>query len=1074
MKKIHLLLTALLLCAGVKGQERDALILHSPQDYQVYGISPNGKWATGVYVNMNNLCYGFRWDLTTGETILLSGDNCQSEGSAVSDDGTVVGMFDNPEATDNGAPAYTAGYWKNGSWHHLPNIADAPVTTHDEVGYANAISANGEYIGGCYNDKSSHLIPLIWKDGKIAHTFTPEEGYEGMIYTVSADGQRAAGWSVTPNSEQARVATVWEVGKGATLIMDEGLSNAWCSARKFSPNGKWLLFWEGYYDTPADQITDPTASNMALRALYNMETGEKTDMPTITRDPFNFDVFDITDSGTVVGYESPETTQIDQAVIFKDGKTRWLYDYLQEKGVDLDADSTILRTNGSTYFIRGVGISNDEKTYAVLYYDTKGALCSMVIKLDEDLTTREPVRLKVRQLTGTTAARISWSQPLAGASGVTGYNLYRNGVKVNDQPLTTANFTDNYSVVGQHSYHVTALYGETESKPSASVVLDGSTAPVQAPRSLFARQVGYNDALLQWDVPKSNLTVVNYYPDGSTVTGFGGGNNSFEAAICIPAEEAAFYAGSIIHSVSFYPMTAQTGWKVNIYKQSKAEGAVRELLLSEPIGQLLAYGKENVVKLATPVTVPSDADLLVAIEVTVPADHVGYNVLGEVSGDPIPGQTDLLRMTSEPDFYSLYKEGQKYGATQLTTWAIAAQLSQLGGDASQVDVIRHYAVYDGDAELGTTSGLTYSLESLSDGLHSLGVKAVYADGRTSDMMLIDLDVKANASVFKAISDVQIARTSATTATFSWKAPADNDETFITHCTDVLQGGVLGPVENNYNYIAAADYDAAKLRGYEGYRVEAFRFMPLTEAVYTFLLEKDGVVVAEQDVEEYTPGLWNTVRLTHPVIIEGGSTYRLMLDCYDVEPQTAPLGLDARLPFTDVSDLYSVNDGATFATVGNASAFGNWMMGLVAVNPEEELLPVQGYNVRINNVQANESLLTAPGYTHQFSDGDATYRMNVDVLYEVQGTVKGQAIFFQMGPNTIGGNCIAVLRVEQADSYIRVTGEELEGLSLVNISGQIVSSAQGSELDITALPAGTYVLLTSTPQGVQSRKLQIVR
>ena len=68
----------------------------------------------------------------------------------------------------------------------------------------------------------------------------------------------------------------------------------------------------------------------------------------------------------------------------------------------------------------------------------------------------------------------------------------------------------------------------------------------------------------------------------------------------------------------------------------------------------------------------------------------------------------------------------------------------------------------------------------------------------------------------------------------------------------------------------------------------------------------------------------------------------------------------------------------------------------------------------------------------------------------------------------------MLRVEQADSYIRVTGEELEGLSLVNISGQIVSSAQGSELDITALPAGTYVLLTSTPQGVQSRKLQIVR
>ncbi|MBR4846283.1 MAG: hypothetical protein IKU98_07685, partial [Bacteroidaceae bacterium] len=695
MERIKLFIIGLLLCMGMQAAERGALILRTPQDYQVYAISPNGEWACGVYVNLNNMGYGFRWNLLTGETELLSGDLCLSEGTSISNDGVVVGMFDNTEATDNGAPAYTAGYWKNGQWYHLPNINNAPVHNNDQVGYANTITADGAYIGGSYNDKNSRLIPVVWKNGQIEYIFTQEKGCEGQIYTVSADGKKAAGWSITPNSDKARVATIWEVGKeSSTLIMDEQLSNAWCSARKFSPNGKYLLFWEGYYDLPKNENT-PTG--MALRALYNVETGEKTDVPTMTRDPFNFDVFDVTDNGTIVGYESPESTQLDQAIIFKDGKTHWLYTYLKEQGVDLDSDKGILRVGKDIYFIRGVGISTDEKTFAVLYYDPQGALRTMVIKLDEDLTTREPVQLETTHLAGTTAARLSWEEPLAGAEGVTGYNIYRNGVKVNVQPITETNYIDQSPAYGTYTYHVTALYGEVESKASISVFAEITALAEQTPRNLFTRQMGYTNGLLQWDLPRTNLTVKSFYNDGATITGFGGGNNCFEAAIRIPANEMNLYAGWKLASVSFYPMTAQTAWRVNIYKQPV--GGTRELMHTQLVDQPLYYGKENVVKLTTSIECPTQADLFVAIEVTVPADYIGYNVLGEVSGDPIPGQTDLLRMTTEPDFYSLYEEGKKFGATQLTTWAIAANLSAPGTQTEQIDLISHYVVYDGIEEV---------------------------------------------------------------------------------------------------------------------------------------------------------------------------------------------------------------------------------------------------------------------------------------------------------------------------------------------------------------------------------------
>ena len=147
MKRFQLFLYALLLCVGVRAAERGALILHSPQDYQVYAISPNGEWACGVYVNYSNMGYGFRWNLLTDKVELLSGDLCLSEATAISNDGVVAGMFDNSEATDNGAPAYTAGYWKDGSWHHLPNIDNAFVNNNDQVGYANGIAADGTSIG---------------------------------------------------------------------------------------------------------------------------------------------------------------------------------------------------------------------------------------------------------------------------------------------------------------------------------------------------------------------------------------------------------------------------------------------------------------------------------------------------------------------------------------------------------------------------------------------------------------------------------------------------------------------------------------------------------------------------------------------------------------------------------------------------------------------------------------------------------------------------------------------------------------------------------------------------------------
>lgn len=55
-----------------------------------------------------------------------------------------------------------------------------------------------------------------------------------------------------------------------------------------------------------------------------------------------------------------------------------------------------------------------------------------------------------------------------------GYNVYRDGVKINHTPLGEASFTDNVSGPGAHTYYVTALFTDGESAPSPSVTPEQS------------------------------------------------------------------------------------------------------------------------------------------------------------------------------------------------------------------------------------------------------------------------------------------------------------------------------------------------------------------------------------------------------------------------------------------------------------------------------------------------------------------------------------------------------------------------------------------------------------------------
>lgn len=64
--------------------------------------------------------------------------------------------------------------------------------------------------------------------------------------------------------------------------------------------------------------------------------------------------------------------------------------------------------------------------------------------------------------------------PTAGAPVLAGYNIYRDGVKLNSAPVTEGEYTDTEAPAGSHTYHVTAVYDRGESELSNPVTLEQS------------------------------------------------------------------------------------------------------------------------------------------------------------------------------------------------------------------------------------------------------------------------------------------------------------------------------------------------------------------------------------------------------------------------------------------------------------------------------------------------------------------------------------------------------------------------------------------------------------------------
>lgn len=406
----------------------------------------------------------------------------------------------------------------------------------------------------------------------------------------------------------------------------------------------------------------------------------------------------------------------------------------------------------------------------------------------------------------------------------------------------------------------------------------GGAGKVRGAWALYDMETGKKSAILPAG-DNANLETFGLSFDGE----------SYETAIVFDAVTLSAYKGQKLTSVGFYPMEAQGGWTINLYTRS-TDGKLQKFY-TQPVTQRLNYGERNVVKLDTPQNLPS-GELLVSVEVKV--TEASQRITALDFGRAVKGSSGLLRLTTEPDFYSMGNLMEESNYLYAASWAIDAIVAPEGADLAK-DNVTGYNIYVDGNKVGSSATKSFTVPSLDKGDHALGVRAVYANGSESEPAVAQLAVVPDDSQLQAVKGVAVAPVSASAVKANWAAPVDRDVVQVQYCTgSASTQGVTAPADNNYNIMVGALYPSKTFRGRTGYAIKKARFYPLTDATYTVYVYKNDELISETEVDDYTVGKWNEVELTMPIIIENGSTYRLAIDCYDVtpkEPAIAVAGID---------------------------------------------------------------------------------------------------------------------------------------------------------------------------------------
>ena len=266
MKKRLLFVLVISLTGILSTQAKEKFEVIGP-NCQGTGMSPNGKYVVGIFINKSNALFGaypksYLYNVESGQQDWLT-DYDETDLSKtgnfmdVTDDGLITGYFKDPnyQITSEGTtfPINVAAIWKDGKVTSL-GIGDFELSEYknfNDGSFADAISNDGTTVVGHIGiGNATYYFPCVWKLNKTTEKWEfsrldfPEDAVGGKASDVSADGSIIVG---TVWYKSYEVAAYWQNGEchliegiGEDVQYNEGYNQN--SAQAISPNGKYIAF----------------------------------------------------------------------------------------------------------------------------------------------------------------------------------------------------------------------------------------------------------------------------------------------------------------------------------------------------------------------------------------------------------------------------------------------------------------------------------------------------------------------------------------------------------------------------------------------------------------------------------------------------------------------------------------------------------------------------------------------------------------------------------------------------------------------------------------------------------------
>lgn len=470
------------------------------------------------------------------------------------------------------------------------------------------------------------------------------------------------------------------------------------------------------------------------------------------------------------------------------------------------------------------------------------------------------------------------------------YNIYRNDVKINSEPITELTFEQTKQPLGINNYAITAIYGESESEKSYAMTIEAT--PSRGSIKNLDAEIDNLSVELSWEAPFKDETLLTW-SDQTPYMGIGFTGTAPKAIVVnsFSPDELSNYIGAKVNAINIMFKELITGLEIVVFENKKMvyNEVITDLPKETDLDKWIKY------EFTTPYIIPQGKDI-----------SVGYYVTHVRDGHPIyvDSGTSYAKdriHTAGTKTTTAWKTLDGLNASFRYNWMLSMDV-ELNNEVS-IPEVSEYKVFRNGKLLSTTNNLSYLDESLDIETYSYQVSAVYTDDTESNL---SDQIKATINLPTAYRRPVFTKTwgENNSVELEWELFTEIPSKLKWYTGDVVQKYGITNSGNDVELWLGAKFDKNDLLPYDNHEISSLEIFLAEDVIkLTALIYENGELVVSQNVEN--PSVENNiVELTTPYSIPKGKDiiigYKVLY-----EDDKKPLAFDMGPLVADKGSLFSM-------------------------------------------------------------------------------------------------------------------------------------------------------------------------